>query len=86
MVRGTITFTIAADVPVEEHQDVLDAVAAVEHVVGVQRLLPGTEVLELLRMGIATVHEGADPLAVAEVVAAVPGIDYAAVAAERGLS
>ena len=84
MAAQVLAFVIAEDVPPEEQDAVLEAVAAVDGVVRVERLMPDAQLPELLRLGLAFVQDGADLNEVAQSISALAGIASADVPPDRG--
>jgi hypothetical protein len=88
MAERVIAFTIDSTVPQDAEDAVIAAVGFVDGVANVQRLSPGSTIPEIRRMGVATVAEGPtgpDAATVAASIRALPGIQSADLAPDRGL-
>jgi hypothetical protein len=80
-----VAFAVRGQLSLEEQEDVLDQVANLPGVRRAERLLPGSPLPDLARLGVATVEDDADPRAVAALIAALPDVEYADVPPDRGL-
>jgi hypothetical protein len=80
-----VVFTIAAWVPPDQQDAVIAAVQVVDGVTAAFRLAPESTVPEILRMGVATVADGAEQADVVDRLRLVPGVESADIPPPRGL-
>jgi hypothetical protein len=88
MAEPVVAFTIAPTVAQEAEDAVLAAVGFVDGVARVERVSPGSTIPEIRRMGVAILSQdlGAPPSeVVTQRIRALPGIESAEVAPDRGL-
>jgi hypothetical protein len=83
MTSQSIVFALLVETTPAEQEGALDAIASFVGVTGVQRLVPDSPIPELRRLGVATVADGVDVYATAQLIQSIRDVEYAEPAAAR---
>lgn len=85
MTEFAVSFALKSDLPPERQQAIRATISWIHGVASVVPLAPDHALPQLRAFGTAVLDSGADPESVARAIASLDGVEYAEVAAQRGL-